>query len=123
MASEPAFEARPHLESPDLIELLGLDRDAFNERFRRNPAKRSKRRGLLRNAAVALGNSGDRAAVPALVKALGDEEPLVRGHAAWALGQLGGEEAQAALAEALEGEADGEVREEIAAALKVLAAD
>ena len=122
-AAEPAFAARADLARPDLVELLGLDREAFNERFRRNPAKRSKRRGLLRNAAVALGNSGDRAAVPALVRALGDEEALVRGHAAWALGQLGGAQAQAALEEALESEEEGEVREEIEEALKTLRLD
>jgi len=72
----------------DLIELLSLDEAAFRERFRGTALTRPKRAGLLRNAAIALGNLGDRTAVPALVRALTDEEPLVRGHAAWALGQL-----------------------------------
>ena len=119
-ADEPAFAAREGLKSPSLPHLLSMDRDAFNEQFRRSPAKRPKRRGLLRNVAVALGNSGDRSAVPALVKALDDEEPLVRGHVAWALGRLGGQEARLALKEALERETDPEVTEEIQQALNPL---
>ncbi|MFH1570936.1 MAG: HEAT repeat domain-containing protein, partial [Gemmatimonadota bacterium] len=113
---EAALGPRPGLDPPHLPELLSLDREAFAARFRRHAGKRPKRRGLLRNAAVALGNSGDPAAVPALVQALQDEEPLVRGHAAWALGQLGGEAARRALERAAAAEGDGEVREEIARA-------
>ena len=119
-APEPAFAPRPGLERPALAELMAMDREAFNRAFRRNPAKRPKRRGILRNAAVALGNSGDPAAVPVLVRALADEEPLVRGHAAWGLGQLGGDAAGRALGEALAGEADAYVRGEIEAALAAL---
>jgi epoxyqueuosine reductase len=119
-ADEPAYQSRPGLDQPDLREWIALDRDAFNEKFRRNPAKRPKRRGLLRNVAVALGNSGDRRAVPALVLALSDEELLVRGHAAWALGQLGGAEARLALEERLVVETDAEVCAEIAGALAEL---
>ena len=63
---------------------------------------------------VALGNSGDRRAVPALARALaGDPDPLVRAHAAWALGRLGGRQAEAALAEAYQRETDPEVRAEL----------
>jgi epoxyqueuosine reductase len=98
----------------ELLELLDLDEDAFRERFRGSPIKRAKRRGLLRNAAVALGNSGDRRAVPALARALEhDPDPLVRSHAAWALHQLGDEQAQAALAAGLGREQDQNVRAEI----------
>jgi epoxyqueuosine reductase len=82
------FEPRAGLAGPDLAALAVLDDDAFRGRFRRSPIKRTKRRGLLRNVAVALGNVGTarhRAAVEAL---LGDAEPLVREHAAWALAQL-----------------------------------
>jgi len=76
--------------------------------------RRARRRGYLRNVAVALGNARDPAAIPALAGALaGDEEPLVRAHAAWALGRLGGEAAHNALVEALESEADAAVRQEI----------
>ena len=98
-----------------------MDRDSFNERFRRHPAKRPKRRGLLRNVAVALGNSGSAAAVPALIDALRHhDEPLVRAHAAWGLGRLGGEAATAALEEARRAERDEQVADEIAAALEAL---
>jgi epoxyqueuosine reductase len=103
--------------SPELIPLLSLTEEQFRERFRRSPIKRTKRRGLLRNVCVALGNIGDPQAVPALIGALHDEEALVRGHAAWALGQIGGEQALAALREALEHEQDQEVQKEIQCAL------
>lgn len=116
-ASEPAFAAQPDRENPSLPELLALDQEAFAARFRHSPLKRAKRRGLLRNAAVALGNSGDRRAVPALVAALADPEPLVRAHAAWALGRLGGAEARAALGAALEAEQDAQVCQELKEAL------
>jgi epoxyqueuosine reductase len=69
---------------------------------------------------VALGNGGDPAAVPALVEALGDAEPLVRGHAAWALGRLGTGEARRGLEVALGAEREAWVREEIAHALSGL---
>jgi epoxyqueuosine reductase len=116
---EAAFHARDGLDPVDLLALLGMDRDAFNERFRRNPAKRPKRRGMLRNAAVALGNSGQRQVVPALSRSLHEEpEALVRAHVAWALGQLGGDDARAALAAARQTEPEASVREEIDAALQ-----
>ncbi|GAC1455126.1 MAG: tRNA epoxyqueuosine(34) reductase QueG [Ktedonobacteraceae bacterium] len=104
--------------NPELIPLLALTEEQFRERFRRSPIKRTKRRGLLRNVCVALGNSGDKSAVPALVGALHDDEALVRGHAAWALGQIGGEEATQALRAATNIEEDREVRKEIAYALE-----
>ena len=114
---EPAFAPRDGLSPPHLPHLLSLNRDAFNALFRRHPGKRPKRRGVLRNAAVALGNSGRAEAVPVLARALGDEEALVRGHAAWGLGQLGGDEAIRALEEAQGREGDAEVRDEIRRAL------
>jgi epoxyqueuosine reductase len=82
------FEPRPGLAAPDLAELASLDAAAFAERFRRNPVKRAKRRGLLRNVAVALGNSGDPAKRPLLETLAADEDPLVREHALWALERL-----------------------------------
>ena len=103
--------------SPALIPLLKLDDEAFRERFRHSPVKRAKRRGLLRNVCVALGNIGDPVAIPALKDALRDAEPLVRGHAAWALGRIGGSDARAALQSALPGESDATVRQEILHAL------
>lgn len=83
-----AFGAREGFVAPDLAELAGLDAEAFALRFRRSPVKRAKRRGLLRNVAVAMGNSGDSAHVPVLERLAADEDPLVREHAAWALERL-----------------------------------
>jgi epoxyqueuosine reductase len=126
---ERGVQFQPHLEfrprapvgsSPELIPLLSLTEEQFRERFRRSPIRRTKRRGLLRNVCVALGNIGDPQAVPALIGALHDHEPLVRGHAAWALGRIGGEEARLALEEALVSEEDEEVRKEIQYALDSL---
>jgi len=73
---------------PELAALLRLDDEAFRQRFRKSPVKRTGRGGLLRNVCIAMGNSGDAGFVPALTDALMDEEALIRGHAAWALGQL-----------------------------------
>ena len=105
--------------NPELIPLLSLTEEQFRERFRSSPIRRTKRRGLLRNVCVALGNSGDPLAVPALVNALSDYEPLVRGHAAWALGCIGGEQAKHALDDVLASEDDEEVRKEIRYALQM----
>ncbi len=115
------FQPRaPAASSPALIELLALDEQGFRERFRHSPIQRAKRRGLLRNVCVALGNVGDPVAVPALIRALRDAEPLVRGHAAWALGRIGGDGARLALRSALEAEADATVRQELRFALEQL---
>ena len=116
-SGHPAFVARPWNEMPDLIEMLGLTPEAFRTRFKGSPVKRTKRRGLLRNAAVALGNAKDPGAVPALADSLGDDEPLVRGHAAWALGNIGGGRALAELEKARKTEDDPWVVEEIDRAL------
>jgi epoxyqueuosine reductase len=109
----PPIEARPRLE-----ELLRLDEPAFRRRFRESALWRTRRAGLLRNVCIALGNVADRGSVPALAAALDDAEPLVRGHAAWALGRLGGVAARAALARALSREADVWVRDECELALQ-----
>ena len=117
------FQPRPSVgSSPALIPLLALDETAFRERFSHSPVKRAKRRGLLRNVCVALGNIGDPAAIPALIATLrADPEPLVRGHAAWALGRLGGAEAHAALVAALASDDEPSVRAEVQQALDTLA--
>jgi epoxyqueuosine reductase len=115
------FQPRtPEASSPALIPLLALDEEGFRERFRHSPVKRAKRRGLLRNVCVALGNIGDPAAVPALIRALDDAEPLVRGHAAWALGRIGGAEARSALEAGLEREQHADALHEIRYALTLL---
>jgi epoxyqueuosine reductase len=83
-----ALQARPELEALDLVGVLGLSEEAFRRRFRGTALTRPKRRGLLRNAALALGNTAGPEAVPALRRALEDTEPLVREAAAWALGRI-----------------------------------
>jgi epoxyqueuosine reductase len=103
----PPIDARPRLE-----ELLTLDDAEFRRRFRESAVWRTRRAGLLRNVCIALGNVADRGSVPALTAALDDPEPLVRGHAAWALGRLGGAAVHAALTNALSREADAWVRDE-----------
>lgn len=116
--SDRAFSPRPELPRPNLIQEMALSPQEFNRKFRGSPVKRSKRRGYLRNVAVSLGNHGEREAVPALVEALtNDPEPLVRKHAAWALGGIGGEAARQRLRIARNGEGDTEVLGEIHAAL------
>ena len=99
---------------PSLPELLRLDEDGFRARFRRSAVWRTKRRGLLRNVAVALGNSANPAAIGPLQAALHDPEPLIRGHAAWALGRLAH---TTSLRTALEREQDIDVRGELLVAL------
>jgi epoxyqueuosine reductase len=86
--AEPAFEARPGLEAIDPTELLGLTEEEFRRRFRGTALMRTKRRGLLRNAAIVLGNHGDPAALPALRKALTDPDPVIREAAQWAIEQI-----------------------------------
>jgi len=85
-----AFNAREGLVAPELLDLASatLDEDAFRARFRGSPVKRAKRRGMLRNVAVAIGNSGDRAARPMLERLAADDDPIVREHAAWALSRM-----------------------------------
>ncbi len=88
-ATDPTVAPRADLTTPDLLELLALDDDGFREKFRHSPIKRAKRRGLLRNVCVALGNLGDPRALPALRRtAEHDPEPLVREHAAWAVERI-----------------------------------
>ena len=73
---------------PGLASLMALDEAGFRERFRKSPVKRTGRAGLLRNVAIAMGNSGETRFVQPLLAALNDAEHLIRGHAAWALAQL-----------------------------------
>ena len=118
---EAAFSQRHDFSAPDLIPLLDLDDEGFRERFRNSPVKHAKRIGLQRNVCVALGNIGDETAVEALAESLRGAEPLVRMHAAWALGRIGGPRAEEALRSVLDREADPEVVEEIDTALVELA--
>lgn len=79
---------RHDLDQADLLDLLSLDAAVFKQRFAGTPILRTKRRGLLRNVCVALGNVGDESALPALEKAATDAEPLIAEHASWAIEQI-----------------------------------
>jgi len=81
-------QRRDDLNRPDLIELLSLDEAGFKRRFAGTPVLRTKRRGFLRNVCVALGNTADRQALPALHRAACDPEPLVAEHARWAIDRI-----------------------------------
>ena len=112
---EPAFAPSEARNPADLVRLFALDDDAFRREFRSTPLWRPRRRGILRNAAIVLGNQRATSAVPALLRGLNDAEPLVRGASAWALGQMGS--ASSELRARLEIETDPAVRSEITAAL------
>ena len=86
---DASFAPRSYLNPVELAELFALDEAAFGERFRKTALWRAKRRGLLRNAAIVLGNRRHDAALPALRKALGDPDPVVRAACAWALSRCG----------------------------------
>jgi epoxyqueuosine reductase len=130
VSNDADLSGDPARAAPDLVALLQLDAAGFRERFRHTALARPRRRGLLRNAATALGNllaghvpgraslSGkarDRA-LAALTASLADAEPLVRGAAAWALGEAGERSAAQALARAAAREADPLARQELDAA-------
>lgn len=116
---DPDFQP-PSLERsfPRLDWLLAMTEAEFRAVYRGSAVLRAKRRGLARNAAVALGNTGNEADLPALITALSEhDEPLVRGHAAWAIGRLGGPAARAALDRSRARESDRTVRDEVDLAL------
>ena len=83
---DPAFDEKEM--QPSLTEEMALSPQEFNQRFKGSPVKRAKRRGYLRNVAVALGNTGDMHALPVLQNALNDEDGLVREHANWAIEKI-----------------------------------
>jgi epoxyqueuosine reductase len=85
---ETAFAMRPEIARMKLRDYLSLDDDKFRRLFRNSPIKRTKRRGLLRNVCVALGNVGTVEDLPALDKAATDPEPLIAEHANWAIGRI-----------------------------------
>jgi epoxyqueuosine reductase len=113
------FAPRDALRSMSLADLLRMPAEEFSRAFHGSPMRRARRRGLARNAAVLLGNQEDRDAVAPLARAVReDAEPLVRGHAAWALGRLGGRAARMELERVHTGDPDSEVRREASRALE-----
>jgi epoxyqueuosine reductase len=117
LSREAAFAPRGDSNPMELTALFNLDDAAFRERFQKTPLWRSKRRGLLRNAAIVLGNRPTPAAVPALIRGLSDAEPLVRGACAWALGRFATTDAREALESHRAIETNADVLVEIDSAL------
>ena len=111
LTDEQAFKGKELTQL--LMDLIQLDTEGFRERFRKSPVKRIKRRGLLRNVAIALGNLGSVEAVPHLILLLNDPEPLIRAHCVWALGEILGEESKSVFAKNLTDETHPWVLEEI----------
>jgi epoxyqueuosine reductase len=115
---DPAFQPRSFLNPPDLERFLNLPPESWKEPLRNSPLLRSKRRGLLRNAAIVAGNKRDHTMIPHLTELLlHDPEPSVRGHAAWALAQIGGEDALTVLRNVKETETEPSVLFEIESGL------
>ncbi|MBF0281079.1 MAG: tRNA epoxyqueuosine(34) reductase QueG [Zetaproteobacteria bacterium] len=82
------FQSRQAQKLPSLSVLFSLDDVGFRERFHRSPIKRSKRSGLLRNVAIAMGNSGNIDFIPLLLGALEDDEAIIRAHSVWATARI-----------------------------------
>ena len=113
------FKQRNGFSTPELVPILEMDQVTFSDRYKNSPIKRTKLVGLQRNACVALGNNGDEKAILPLSKALcSSEESVVRLHAAWAIGRIGGREAATVLERARDSESDAGVLEEIILSLE-----
>jgi epoxyqueuosine reductase len=89
---EAKLQARPDLIAPDLTELAALDDAGFRTRFAGSPVKRIGRDRFVRNVAIAIGNAGDPALLPAATGLLADPDPVVAEAAAWAVARLRKEE-------------------------------
>ena len=117
LSREQDFAPRSHVNPRKLIELMGMNETEWDAFSQGSAIRRARRAGFLRNVAVALGNWGSPAAAHVLTAALRDLEPLVRGHAAWALGRIDTDVAREALRDALTLECDAFVRDELMSAL------
>ncbi len=106
-------DLQPHrvVQTWTLVDVLEMTEAQYDDQWVGTAMRRATRTGLRRNAAVVLGNRGDPSAVPALTDALQDEDPVVRGHAAWALGRI--DPTCSALDRARQKDPDSRVREEI----------
>lgn len=114
---EETFFPREDSNPVDLLQLLELTDEQFREQFRKTPLWRSKRRGIIRNAVIVLGNQKYQPAVSALISLLTDKEPLIRGACAWALGELKTASAVDALKKQLAVETDEYVCDELESSL------
>lgn len=112
-SQEDLFHPLPANDPFELHPLFDLDDETFRARFRKTPLWRSKRRGILRNAAIVLGNHADSNSTVALSKGINDVEPLVRAASAWALGQINTVDAKQSLADRISIESDPDVIKEL----------
>jgi len=119
LSNESSFQPREGLHNPSLASFSGLTEEDFRLIFKGSPIKRAKRKGLVRNVLVAMGNSGERDLIPRVKEFLADDDPMVRAHAVWALWKLEGEDSNETLSNLLDAESDPEVRGEIVAVLKI----
>ena len=117
-SEQPEYAPAPNHNPIDLRKLFALDDDAFRARFRKTPLWRPKRRGILRNAAIVLGNQPHVDNLAPLGRGINDEEPLIRGASAWALGQHKFDVVNQLLVERLKVERDKTVQAEIELALR-----
>jgi epoxyqueuosine reductase len=117
-ASDREFRMKDGVLDPDLMAWARITEGDFRSRFNNSPILRATRNGFVRNVMVALGNSGRREAVPVLESALNEDAPLVRAHAAWALGRIATSRTRRALEVARRNEKMGAVLDEITMALE-----
>jgi epoxyqueuosine reductase len=117
LSLDPDFQPQPNLVPLEAQELLLMPADIFELRFKKTPLSRPGRVGILRNAAIVLGNSHDPRFLPVLETALKEESPVIRGAIVWAMGQIATAAAQQILTALLTSEADPEVLQEIQLAL------
>jgi epoxyqueuosine reductase len=116
-ADHPELRLPPERDKIDLVALLLISREDYVAAFRGSPMKRAKQLGLQRNAAIAMGNSRDSQYLPALDAALQSHQQILRSHAAWAIGQIGGFQAKDSLEKRLSEEEDASVLQELRLAL------
>ncbi len=115
---DPAFQPREALRTPEISTFLDLKPGEWLHHLRGSPLERPRRRGLVRNAAVAAGNLRHARYIGTLSQLLySDPEPIVRSHSAWALGQIEDPDSLDALTRALATETDPEVISEIRSAI------
>jgi epoxyqueuosine reductase len=118
VAPEARFARRTDLARLDAAEILRMDESTFRQRFSGTALMRAKWEGMRRNACLVLGNLGDHSAVSVLAEALQDDDVVVRAHAAWALGRIGGPRPSRLLFAALGRERSSPVVEELESALR-----
>ncbi len=116
-ADHPEMRLPPERDKIDLVSLLLISREDYVAAFRGSPMKRAKQLGLQRNAAIAMGNSRNSQYLPALDAALHSHQQILRSHAAWAIGQIGGLQATDSLERRISEEEDASVLSELRLAL------